>query len=68
MHTTDYYRPCEMEKNNFNNLAKSYSLHNVTVLGLEEPKCSPDGYFQPLLETTNTYVFKNTLFLVHFFS
>jgi len=56
VHSTNYQRPCEMEKRRIETLKDSYAYQNITILGLESPKCSPDGNFLAIRKTeTSTY-------------
>jgi len=56
VHYNYYKRPCEMEKSRIDKLKHNYILGNVSVLGLESPDCSPDGYYQPVRKTeSSTY-------------
>ncbi|XP_046647985.1 uncharacterized protein LOC124338009 [Daphnia pulicaria] len=54
VHSADYYRPCEMKRLKTKFFGNSYIRQNITVLGLEQPDCSPDGFYQSILETEST--------------
>lgn len=54
IHFHNYVRPCEVEKNRIETLRASYDNH-TTILGLDSPQCSPDGYFQPVRKIGNSW-------------
>lgn len=48
IHVNKYYRPCEVERNQARQLRFQYSRNNVTVITIDLPICTPDGYYHPL--------------------
>ncbi|KZS21200.1 uncharacterized protein LOC116920893 [Daphnia magna] len=54
LHTPNYYRPCELERIKAKMLTNSYNRQNITLIGIEQPDCSPDGFYQPLILTKST--------------
>ena len=54
VHYVDYYRPCEKELNEVLAQINLYARQNITILSLQRPVCSPDGYYTPIRETGTT--------------
>lgn len=48
MHYNGYYRPCERERGKARALLYKYNSNNITVLKIEMPECTPDGYYHPV--------------------
>jgi hypothetical protein len=52
-----------MERIKSKAFGNSYIRQNIIVLGLEQPDCSPDGFYQPIFETESKYVSQTFSFL-----
>lgn len=53
-HTPKYYRVCEVERMERQAVLDAYARQNITVVGLEMPNCTPDGFYAPVRKIDDT--------------
>ena len=62
IHNENYIRVCEAEATRTQNLINEYARQNITILGLDIPNCTPDGFFAPVRKTDSKSIISSFSF------